>query len=223
MAPRKRPPKPPKDKLAPIDPDLVQAAELVPQAKASYRVSLGAIGAATTLTPQVIEAMCNLIAIGISIPRAAQAMGIPRDTWRAWNKKGSRDYAQGIPSNFAEWWERSNEAKASIEVTLISRIVQASLYDWKASAWIAERRWPERWQTPDKRPGKASDDDYASKSTAELKQLLEDAKAGKLLPSAKAESEDESDLDDDSEDDDSDYIESEVIDVVSTSVDQEQE
>jgi hypothetical protein len=46
----------------------------------------------------------------------------------------------------ADWLERPET-----EPTLVAAIVRASQEDWRAAAWVLERRWPERWSHPSHR------------------------------------------------------------------------
>jgi predicted nucleic acid-binding Zn ribbon protein len=43
------------------------------------------------------------------------------------------------------------------EQTLVQGIAQAAAENWRAAAWLLERRWPERWGTS-RKPPTASDD-----------------------------------------------------------------
>jgi hypothetical protein len=39
-----------------------------------------------------------------------------------------------------------------VEVDLLATVVDAAGSDWRAAAWVLERRWPERWARAGRRP-----------------------------------------------------------------------
>jgi hypothetical protein len=160
--------------------------------------------------------MAELRAAGVSMPVAAKALGIPQGTWSDWNMYGRRDLARGVESPYAVWWSAMEEAEASCEANMARMVMAAAVHDWKAALAILERRWPERWCTPDKRPSRGNQDDLSGKSKAELEKLLADLREGKALPAPTTDEPSEEHADEESEDSDSS-----VIDVQSTAVDVE--
>lgn len=63
------------------------------------------------------------------------------------------------PTTFYRWLrkhpEKVEEIKAGLEPVLVNRIVDHSLFDWKAAAWTLERYKPEKYalQNPDRSNG----------------------------------------------------------------------
>jgi len=84
-------------------------------------------------------ALCN------SLPRVCAAVGIPRNTWRAWNKRGVADIQAGkLDSVNARWVQAINAARGQAVQSLIGVIYGAAQGgDWKAAAWLVERIAPE--------------------------------------------------------------------------------
>lgn len=68
---------------------------------------------------------------GLSFEKASQLAGITRPTIYAWKKK------------YKGFAERLEQAMAKKEVNLVTKIVNSS--DWRAKAFILERRFPSRW------------------------------------------------------------------------------
>lgn len=98
-------------------------------------------GRPTKLTPELIEEICKLIRIGAYIETACNFNGIHKDTYYRWAKDGARAKS-GLKKEF---YDSIKKAVAFAEANLIGRINEAGRQQWQAYAWIAERRFPERW------------------------------------------------------------------------------
>jgi hypothetical protein len=72
---------------------------------------------------------------GMSIQAACALSGISRATYYMWMEKDE------------EWAEEVEFAKRFAEPVLLSRIKScaAERGEWRAYAWILERRWPQEW------------------------------------------------------------------------------
>jgi transposase len=75
--------------------------------------------------------ICDLIAKGVPLKQAAKAVNISEQTLHNWRKKKE------------EFGEMVEQALGVSEVRLISEI--STNEDWRAKAWILERRFPDRW------------------------------------------------------------------------------
>jgi hypothetical protein len=100
----------------------------------------------TKLSPAVLEKVCEGVRLGMSYERASARVGISDATLRNWVKRdeeGVRAYAGVV--------EALQKARADGETRLLARIVKAAEEDWKAAAWILERRHPESYARIERR------------------------------------------------------------------------
>lgn len=89
----------------------------------------------TRLTPDVQTQICNYCAAGAPLPYACSAAGIPWPTCKVWLKRGragEQPYAA-----FVAAWQR---AKAAWVAGSVLRVTKAADKDWRAAAWLLERR-----------------------------------------------------------------------------------
>lgn len=85
------------------------------------------------MTPPVVETICDGIRKGLSYKLAAQRAGVGFDAFNRW-RKSNRAFRDQVEVAEAEG------AYANIE-----RIDTAAQGDWKAAAWLLERRHPEAY------------------------------------------------------------------------------
>lgn len=90
----------------------------------------------TKYSSMIAHNICDLISKGVPLKQAAKAVNISEQTLHNWRKK---------KEDFAEMVE---QALGVSEVRLISEI--STHEDWRAKAWILERRFPERWSKREK-------------------------------------------------------------------------
>lgn len=76
------------------------------------------------------------LAEGMSIEAACALAGIHRDTYYSWRKR-------------PELAGRIDAALATAEAALLATVRAASNDDWRAAAWILERRYPDTWARRD--------------------------------------------------------------------------
>ena len=102
------------------------------------------IGRPPKLTAEMIEQYCDLLIQGQTISRAAVLTGISESTIYRWLALGKRDGAEPI---YIELVERVTEATECSEFELIQRIRKAGdkPENWRATAWMLERRFPEKY------------------------------------------------------------------------------
>lgn len=62
-------------------------------------------------------------------------IGISRDTWHRWRRRGKQEGA----GQYWEWQQAVDQARAQCQATLIERIHMAASVDWRAAAWSVER------------------------------------------------------------------------------------
>lgn len=105
-----------------------------------------------SLTPAIVDQVKLLVAAGVTIPVAAQAIGLTKDQWAHYQRTAKQHHAENrIPgwgpdeSPYLVWGYAIAEAKAAWEASMVLRIGLAARTDWKAASWLLERRAPDRW------------------------------------------------------------------------------
>lgn len=88
------------------------------------------------------EAVLELVRQGVTHKQAALQAGISESTFYLWRKKG-REARSGQYREFVDALEVA-EAKAEAGLTLQMRVHATK--DWRAAAFMLERRFPDRWK-----------------------------------------------------------------------------
>lgn len=115
-------------------------------------------GRPTKLTPEITEAVCDALVEGLSIEGACARAGIAPSTYYDWNARGADGEAL-----FVEFAEATARARAEVEERLLesvewaagerirkkalgqgrdAEIVDEVERDWRAAAWLLERKFP---------------------------------------------------------------------------------
>jgi hypothetical protein len=92
------------------------------------------------LTPETLGAVAELLLEGNYKETVADFLGIHRATWWRWEQLGERD-PQSIYGDFCNVVKK---ASAGAEISLL-RSIRHGWEGWQSKAWIAERRFPQRW------------------------------------------------------------------------------
>ena len=102
------------------------------------------IGRPPKLTAEMIEQICDLLIEGSTIARSAMLTGISESTIYRWLAMGKSEGADPI---YVELVTRVGEAIESSEFELLQRMrIAGSKPDhWRATAWMLERRFPEKY------------------------------------------------------------------------------
>ena len=102
------------------------------------------IGRPPKLTVEMIEQFCDLLIQGKTIARAALLTGISESTIYRWLALGKKEGTEAI---YVELVERVSEATECSEFELLQRLRTAGEKPehWRSTAWILERRFPERY------------------------------------------------------------------------------
>jgi len=85
----------------------------------------------TKYTALLAHQICEHVSKGIPMRQAAQALGISEATFHRWRNEKE------------EFGDMVNQAIGVSEARLITEISTSE--DWRAKAWILERRFPDRW------------------------------------------------------------------------------
>jgi hypothetical protein len=122
-------------------------------------------GPETTLNEETIAKICHHLRRHGFRETAIACAGVNKCTVRDWIRYGVRDQRAGVDSIFRELADRMDAAELEAEAELIGGIQERGLTpflkssstsdkgssesyeapDWKALAWIAERRGAKRW------------------------------------------------------------------------------
>ncbi len=135
------------------------------------------IGRPTSLTPEVGAKICALLQRGNFRETACAAAGVDARTMRNWLKRGAKG-----EEPFREFADALDLAEGEAEDALIVRINNGALDDWKAAAWLLERRGSKRWGY------KATVEHEAAGTLADLLTVV--AGAAGALPTEPVEGED---------------------------------
>ena len=102
------------------------------------------IGRPPKLTPEMIEQNCDLLIEGSTIARSAVITGVSESTIYRWLAIGKSEGPEPI---YVELVARVGEAIESSEFELLQRMrIAGSKPDhWRATAWMLERRFPEKY------------------------------------------------------------------------------
>jgi transposase len=92
------------------------------------------------LTPEILERAAALLLEGHHKETVADFLGIHRATWWRWEQIGERE----PETIYGDFCNVTRAAIAGAEIDAI-RTIRAGRPDWPARAWLAERRFPQRW------------------------------------------------------------------------------
>jgi len=97
---------------------------------------------ANKLTPELQAEMVALLEEGNYVATACAKVGISRETYYAWLRDAKALDASEAVKSFAA---AVTEASATGEAELVKIIRASALEDWRAAAFLIERRHPKRW------------------------------------------------------------------------------
>ena len=102
------------------------------------------MGRPSKLTPELQKEICDYIGVdGLMDKDACLLAGISTASFCLWKKKGSEE---GAPEVYSEFLEAIKEAEAGFKQKRLKNIrVAGDEGDWKANAWLLERKYPEQF------------------------------------------------------------------------------
>ena len=144
-------------------------------------------GVKRKLTPDAVENMRRRVLRGVPIPTAATALGYG-GLWRRWGTDARKHEAQGVPAGWGEgesaermWLNVMDQARAEHEAQCVERIYEIGQEsDWKALAWVIERRHSRRWHLQHKLSIINKNETVADISTMSISKLIDLARG--LVP-----------------------------------------
>ena len=100
-------------------------------------------GRPSILSEEIVERILKHLSVGNYIKPSVEAAGINYHTFRTWIQKGEIDKAEGSDTPYSLLVDRLARAQAEAEATIVDELRTSD--DWRAKAFIAERRWRDRW------------------------------------------------------------------------------
>jgi hypothetical protein len=124
----------------------------------------------------VEKPICDLVRLGMEPQKAALTRGVTEEQFEQWmhfGRVGGRGHELHVRFRRAVL-----QAEAECEAMLITQVRSGK--NWQSAAWIAERRWPDRWlrrsiqdddreNRPDGRPAAGGDPFAELDNVAEFK------------------------------------------------------
>lgn len=102
-------------------------------------------GYAPKLTKPRREEIVNFISAGVTQVTAACASGIGKETHHRWMRNGKLHEEHDFDSEYRMYYNAIRKAVAENEVGHVKNISKAGKDDWRASAWLLERRHSKTW------------------------------------------------------------------------------
>ena len=96
------------------------------------------------LNPESLKRIVSAIELGATYQIAAEAGGVSRATLHNWLKRGKN----GTTKTYKDFYEKFTQAESRGALTLLGEVRSHSVKDWKAAAWMLERRHGYRRDTP---------------------------------------------------------------------------
>jgi hypothetical protein len=103
------------------------------------------VGRPSKLNEHVTRALIHNVSTGATLELAADAAGIHISTLHNWRTQGDADLDAGKDTQYSRLVDALSRARADGELALVSLIRSHGLTDWRAAAWLLERRAPKRW------------------------------------------------------------------------------
>ncbi len=106
----------------------------------------GKPGRPSKFNPELLDTICKGVRLGLSYERAAENAGVGRTILHRWmTAEAAGDLRfRGVTDALAK-------ARAEGETRLLARVIKAGEEDWRAAAWILERRHPEQYARMERR------------------------------------------------------------------------
>lgn len=85
------------------------------------------------------------VQVGVPPQTAVLAAGATEAQFSDWMKRAQRPAEDGSDQPYVDLADAIRRAEARCEAIIIARIRKASTVSWQAAAWLAERRFPDRY------------------------------------------------------------------------------
>ena len=104
------------------------------------------MGRPSQLTPKLKKDFLDAIAAGSHYEPACAYVGISYRTFRDWMQRGQGEHKTRKSSEeYVQFAQAVQAAEAKGEISAIAAIRGATKKEWRAAAWMLERRHSDRW------------------------------------------------------------------------------
>ena len=90
-----------------------------------------------------INSLASSVAEGATMAECCRRAGIKVDTFYGWLRKGDKDLSEEKQTMYTLLVECLKLASGFYQTTMLQAVQSAGRDDWRALAWLLERRWPE--------------------------------------------------------------------------------
>jgi hypothetical protein len=133
-------------------------------------------GRPAKLSADVVDQVVEILRFGGYAETAIAAAGISKRTFQRWLERGDPEGTKKADEPYRRFREQIEQAMAEGEASIVQLIRAAAQRDWKAAAWLLERRQPDKWAGPRGRGITSSihPDDFAAGEQSTGQQVLDD-------------------------------------------------
>ena len=101
------------------------------------------------------DLICERVQMGATKKAAIGSAGCAEKQLYEWVARGQRDLKSGRKTPYGDFADRFARAEEHLEVGCVAEIRAAARHpqrpDWRADAWLLERRFPQVWGPPEQR------------------------------------------------------------------------
>ena len=115
-------------------------------------------GRPPSINPKLEEAILMALRQGAFPSAAAEASGVPRQTFSDWMRRGAQQ-RRGV---YHELYVKVMAAMSEGELRALEQVQAAAEKDWKAAAWLLERRFRARWARQVETPAEGPSENQTS-------------------------------------------------------------
>lgn len=95
--------------------------------------------------PKLGNKIIKFLRMGYPYTTICRAVGIDSSTFKRWMALG----LSNASPEYTKYFRRICKAEAAAEMNDLDKLSKHQKFDWRASAWKLERRWPEHWARRD--------------------------------------------------------------------------
>lgn len=108
-------------------------------------------GRAPKLSPLIASSLCGFVEQGVPFKDCAILCGIGERTLHQWRAKGQADIEAGKPTTrYAQFKQRLDVSESTCVQRSCLVVMASAKEDWRAAAWLLERRRPEQFGRNDR-------------------------------------------------------------------------